>query len=271
MNEDENLAMENIDENVDVTTEEITEPVEQNDPSEQPEQIETPAKTYTEEEVNQIVGKRLARERAKLQKESDRKYGELETVLRAGTGMNDVAEMTKSMRTFYEKNGVQIPNTPTYSEKDIVVLAKAEAEEIIDSGFEEVVEEVDRLARKGVENMTPREKEVFRTLAHHRQEEERSRELTKIGVTEDVYNSKEFRDFSAKFNSATPVTEIYEIYNKMQPKKEVHTMGSMKSTAADKGTVKDFYTYEEAQKFTVQDFDKNPALYEAVKKSMTKW
>ena len=58
---------------------------------------------------------------------------------------------------------------------------------------------------------------------------------------------------------------------KTKPKKEIKPMGSMtSSTVADTG-VKDFYSFEEASKFTKADFDKNPALYKAVQESMTKW
>ena len=35
--------------------------------------------------------------------------------------------------------------------------------------------------------------------------------------------------------------------------------------------VKEFYTYDEAIKFTKADFDKNPELYKAVENSMSKW
>ena len=35
--------------------------------------------------------------------------------------------------------------------------------------------------------------------------------------------------------------------------------------------VKDFYTFEEASKFTIEDFNKNPKLYEAVERSSYKW
>jgi hypothetical protein len=164
-----------------------------------------------------------------------------------------------------------MPKEPTYSAKDIEVLAKAEAEDIIKSGFDEVVEEMERLAEKGVQKMTAREKAVFHTLAEYHQENQRGIELSKIGVTEDVYNSKAFKDFAAKFISGTSVTEIYEIYNKMQPKKEIKPMGSMTNKDnGDKG-VKDFYTRDEALQFTKKDFDKNPALYKAVTSSMTKW
>ena len=250
---------------------EVSENVEGTATEETVEQVEKPVKTYTDEEVDQIVGKKLARREAKIRKEYDRKYGQLESVLKAGTGKTDVEEMTNTFRDFYEKKGIQMPTEPTYSARDIEILAGAEADEIIGYGFEDVVEEVDRLASLGIENMSAKEKAVFKRLAEYRQSTEKGRELAKIGVTEDVYNSKEFKDFASKFSSNTSVKEIYEIYNKMQPRKEVHTMGSMKNNTSDNGTVKDFYTRDEALKFTKKDFDKNPALFKAVEQSMLRW
>ena len=243
---------------------EVTENVEQT--TEQ-----TPVKTYTQEEVDAMMGKRVARTEAKIRKEYDRKYGNLEEVLKAGTGKESVEELTETFTDFYTKKGIQLRKEPTYSERDTEVLARAEAKDIIDAGYEEVVDEVDRLMRIGVENMTAREKAVFKTLAEHRQSEERGRELSKIGVTKDVYTSKEFNDFASKFNPNTPIREIYDIYPKTQPKKEIQTMGSMKSNGAPDTGVKDFYTVEEARQFSKADYDKNPALFAAVKKSMTKW
>ena len=243
---------------------EVTENVEQT--TEQ-----TPVKTYTQEEVDAMMGKRVARTEAKIRKEYDRKYGNLEEVLKAGTGKESVEELTETFTDFYTKKGIQLRKEPTYSERDTEVLARAEAKDIIDAGYEEVVDEVDRLMRIGVENMTAREKAVFKTLAEHRQSEERGRELSQIGVTKDVYTSKEFNDFASKFNPNTPIREIYDIYAKTQPKKEIQTMGSMKSNGAPDTGVKDFYTVEEARQFSKADYDKNPALFAAVKKSMTKW
>lgn len=258
MENNENLVL-NGTENVEgATTEETVE------------QVEVPVKTYTEEEVNQIVGKKIARERAKIQKENSRKYGRLESVLRAGTGQESVEAMTDTFEKFYRGKGIDIPTEPTYSSRDMDILAKAEADEIISSGFEEVVEEADRLNDIGVENMTAREKALFVKLTDHIKNTETGRELSKIGVTEDVYGSAEFKSFASKFDSKTPITEIYEIYNKTQPRKEIKPMGSMKQTTVDKG-VKDFYSFEEANKFTREDFNKNPHLYEAVVKSMQKW
>lgn len=228
-------------------------------------------KTYTQEEVDAIVGKRLARKEAKIRKEYDRTYGDLVETLKAGTGKKDVNELNDTFTKFYESKGIKINKKPDYSDKDIEVLAQAEADEIIRAGYDEVVEETDRLTELGVKNMTAREKAVFRVLAEHRQNAERATELAKIGVTEDEYNSPEFRDFRAKFNPKTPIADVYDIYNKTKPKKEFKTMGSMKNSTSDDGTVKDFYTRDEALRFTKADFDKNPALYKAVTESMLKW
>ena len=256
MNENENLVTEQVTENVETTTE------------------ETP-KTYTEAEFNakldEVLGKKLARREAKIRKEYDRKYGDLEEVLKAGTGKESVKEITDTFTEFYKGKGITIPEKPRYNDKDIDVLARAEAAEVIHMGFEDVVEEVDRLTELGVDNMSAREKAYFKVLAEHRQNTERQNELAKIGVTDEVYNSREFQDFAGKFNPKTPISEIYAIYNKTQPKKEIKPMGSMKNNETADTGVKDFYSYEEAKKFTKADFDKNPALYKAVRDSMTKW
>ena len=233
---------------------------------------ETPK--YTEAEFNakldEVLGKKLARREAKIRKEYDRKYGDLEEVLKAGTGKEDVTEITDTFRDFYTKKGVQFKQKPIYSDKDNETLAKADAEEIIRAGYEEVVEEVDRLAAIGVANMTPREKVLFKTLAEHRQSTERGNELAKMGVTEDVYNSQEFKDFAGKFSSSTSISDIYSIYAKTQPKKEIKTMGSMKNTAVE-SAVKEYYSPEEASKFSRAELDKNPALFNAIMQSMAKW
>ena len=250
-----------------VTEEEVAENVEQTTE-------ETP-KTYTEEEFNtkldEVLGKKIARKEAKIRKEYERKYGNLEEVLRAGTGKESVEEMTDTFAKFYESKGIKLREEPTYTDKDIEVLAQADAADVIHYGYDEVVEEVDRLAKLGLENMTAREKAYFKVLAEHRQKTERQNDLSKIGVTEEEYNSKEFQEFASMFNPTVPIAEIYKHYSKTKPKKEIKPMGSMKNTPSEDTGVKDFYSYEEAKQFTKADFDKNPALYEAVKKSMTQW
>ena len=232
------------------------------------------ARTEREAEFNakldEVLGKKIARKEAKIRKEYDRRYGRLEDVVKSGLGTESVDEATDKLEKFYESKGIKINKKPEYSVRDLETLARADADEIIRGGYEEVVEEVDRLTELGAARMNAREKALFKVLAEHRQNAEKSNELAKIGVTEDVYNSREFKDFQSKFNPNTPIKDIYDIYAKTQPKKQIQPMGSMKHSAVDK-TVKDFYSYEEAVKFTDKDFDANPALEEAVRASMAKW
>lgn len=252
-----------------LVTEQVTENVEQT--------TEESPKMYSEAEFNakldEVLGKKIARREAKIRKEYERKYGDLEDVLRAGTGKESVEEMTDTFQKFYASKGIKMPQKPNYSAKDIEILARAEAQDIIASGFEDAVEEADRLNALGAQNMTAKEKAIFKMLAEHIQSAEKSKELTKLGVTEDVYNSKEFKDFASKFNANTPIKDVYDIYAKTQPKKEHKTMGSMKNSESGDNGVKDFYTRDEALRFTKKDFDKNPALFKAVERSMQsgKW
>ncbi len=243
------------------------------------ENVETPTeetpKTYTEDEFNakldESLGKKIARNTAKIRKEYERKYGELEQVLKAGTGKQSVEEITESFREFYKGQGVNFQKNAEFNAKDIEILANADAQEIIRAGDDEVADELERLSKLGTDKMTARDKAVFKVLAEHRKGAERRKELSDLGVPAEVYNSKEFKDFAELYKESTPISVIWDNYNKTLPKKEFKTMGSMKNNTADDNAVKDFYSYEEASKFTKKDFDKNPALYEAVKKSMPKW
>ncbi len=253
MNENENLVPEQGAENVEQTTE------------------QTPSvKTYTEDEVNAIVGKKKSILEAKLRKEYDRRYGDLESVLKAGMGKEDMGEITEDLRKFYDSKGVKIEKKPEYSAKDIETLARAEADEIIRMGDEEAAEEFERLESLGA-NMTKRDQVTFKILAEHLQNAQTKRELNSIGVTEDVYNSADFKEFQKMFDPKTPIKKVYETYAKTLPKKEIQTMGSMKTTESKDNGIKDYYSPDEARKFTRKELDENPALWNAVLNSMQKW
>jgi hypothetical protein len=266
MLEEENLVTE-VTENVEETTEQTT-GIEQ---VAEPTITEPVEETFTKTQVDEMIAKKIARREAKIRKDYEKKYGKLENVLRAGTGKEDLEEITTTFADFYTNKGIDIPKEPTYSDRDVEILARAEADDIISNGFDEVVEEVDRLAEIGVANMTPREKATFQRLAEYRQNEEARKELAKIGVGDKVLQDTEFVEFSSKLNPSLSIKEKYELYSQIKPKPEVKPMGSMKNNTNNDSGVKDFYTRDEALKFTKKDFDKNPALYKAVEQSMSKW
>lgn len=261
--ENENLVTEEVTENVEETTEETLEGAEQ---VAEPTITEPVEETFTKAQVDEMIAKKLARKEAKIRKDYDRKYEKLERVLRAGTGKEDLGEITDTFEDFYTKKGIDIPTEPTYSDRQLGFIAKGEADEIISAGYDEVVEEVDRLAEIGFDNMTPTEKATFQRLAEYRQTAERQKELAKIGLKEDFYESKDFKDFASKFNSNTPIKDIYDLYVKVQPKPKYEQVGSMKNTQVEK--VKDHYSAEDIARLTDEDLD-DPQIWEAVRRSMT--
>ena len=236
-------------------------------------------KLYTEadidklvdEKVNELLPRKLERAKSKMQREYMEKYGRTETVLKAGLGVENIEQATNKLADFYKSKGIAIPDQNTYSEADLAVLANAEANEIINSGYADLVEEVDRLANKGADNMTPREKLVFQKLAEERMKQESIKELAQIGVKPEALQDSEYIEFANKLNPSLSAKEKYELYLKIKPKPKVETVGSMKGTTSKDNGVKDFYTYEESLRFTKADFDKNPELFKAVERSMLKW
>ncbi len=256
--ENENPVIEEITENVEETTEELTDGA-----NVEEETIEVP-ETFTKEQVDEMIAKKLARKEAKIRKEYDRKYGNLENVLRAGTGEDDIDKITDAFTNFYEnKKGITIPKTPQYSDRDMEYLAERDANEIIEAGYDEIADELNRMTEIGFDNMSKSDKVIFLKLKQEADRITNERELKSIGISE---LPDDFKDFSDKLNPNLSVKEKYEMYTKLNPKKEVKPMGSMKS--GQMNTVKDYYTEDEIAKMSLDDLN-DPQVWEAVRKSMT--
>lgn len=265
------------------TVEEIDGGIELTDTA--PKEEEKEVKKYAEEDLEKIVNdrinamlpKKIEREKRKLEREYREellKYKEAESILSAGLGTKDIVESNKKMREFYKEQGVDIPayQKPTYSKEEEEILAKAEADKIIELGYDEMKEEANRLATIGYDNMSNREKSLFTNLTNRLETENKKIELAKLGVKEDLFSNDEFKNFASKFNKNTPIKEVYEMYAKIyQPKPKVEQIGSLKNNDNTSNEVKDYYSPEEASKFTRKDYDKNPKLLEAVEKSMPIW
>lgn len=231
-------------------------------------------KRYTQQDVDSIVGTKKARWEAKSKRENEKalaKHNELVEVLKAGTGKETIDDIITHLRGFYNQPAAPMAAHPSYSDRDIGILARAEAEDIIKAGADEVDEELERLTALGKDGMTAREQEVFRVLATHKQSETRTQELSALGIPKEVYESEAFLQFAGKFAAATPVREVYDLYQKTQNTETYVTPGSVKNTGAADDGVKDFYTPEEAAKFTVKDFNDNPKLWQRINESRVRW
>lgn len=277
--ETNNLAEEA--ENVEQTTEEMDEGIELTDTSEEVEKetIETeekeevkdePKKVYTEDEFNEKFDAKFKRREAKIRKEYEKKYSKLENILNAGLGTHSVEEATSKLNDYYTEQGIEIPETNfKYSDEDTKILAEKDADDIISLGYDEIKEEGERLASLG-KDMTQREKLTLERLTSKMKEIEELKELSAIGVSKEEVFTNDFKEYEKKLNPNLSLKEKWEMYLSTKPKKEIKKMESMKSGASNT-ELKDYYTYEEASKFTDSDYKKHPELYEIIERSMLKW
>lgn len=224
-----------------------------------------------QQEFSDMMKTRLDRQERNFQKELS-KYKDTENVLKSTLGASDIEEANKKLREYYENEGVKLPEVykPGLSSRELEVLAKADAQDFINEGYDSMLSEASRLAAKEYKNLNDRERIVFNTLVQEINNEKTRRELLELGAKEDILKDDSFIKFKSQFNSKTPIKDIYSLYSKMQPKPKVENPGSMKNQPTP-NDVKDYYTPEEASKFTRKDYDKNPKLLEAVERSMTKW
>lgn len=260
-NTDEQTVEENVNDNGEVIEGEDN--VETEETTEEP--IEEPKeKLYTKQEVDDIKIRTKRRIENKVRREYEKKYGRAETVLKAGLQKENFEEAVTELENYYTQEGVNIPKVQ-YSQRDTEILANAEANEIIESGYDDIVEEVDRLTSIGVENMSTSDRIIFQKLAEERKRIEEESDLSSIGISKDSLTD-EFKEFAKNLDPKMSMKEKYEFYLKYKPKKEVRKMGSMESGPTNK--VKEHYTAEEISRLTDEELD-NPKIWEAVRKSMT--
>lgn len=255
--------------------------VEKSENQEVTENQQANTKTYSEEEVESIKrqihednqkawDKRWGREKSKMEEEYS-KETELVNLLKKQTNAVNIDDLLKMS---YEQYGVERPINS--NPRDEEILGKADAQEILDlNDYQAIEEEANRLAE--ISNRNAREDAMFMELGKHltenKKKEARKRELESLGIPEkNLLEDEKFKAYMSKFRDETPLKDIYDNYKLTQPPKEQpFSEGSVRDNGTITNEVKDFYTYEEASKFTKKDFDKNPKLFQAVQKSMTRW
>ena len=212
--------------------------------------------------INEIIQSRVA----STKRSEEKKYRKLVNTIKAGmnTDTDDVDEITSMARKLYKDNGIDIPDEPIYSEEDENILAEADAQRIIDLGYDAIASETNNLST----SKSSRDRKVYDVLMKKKKELENLESLEKIGVSKEEYQGREFQDFAKKFNQDTPYTEIYEMYSKIN-KKEPSPIGSMKSVAKEED-VKEYYTPEEVDRLTDEQWE-DDRIYNAVMKSKEKW
>ena len=231
-----------------------------------------------EERANKLfeekVEDRLIRDRAKRDRDYQKKlskYMKLENIMKAGLGVDNLDDAINKSSEFYSEQGITIPEENFYSERDEQILAKADAKEIIDLGKDEMEAEANRIASIPESKRTVREKIMFDTICTELVDLRATEELKSKGYDVSIMANKDFDDFRKQFSVSTPITNIYEMYSKLNGTKaeQPKSPGSAKNSTTN-NEIKDYYTPDEVRAFTEEDLD-NPKLMKAIEKSMQSW
>lgn len=279
MEDEEMLETTNETENVETeTTEEIQEEVNTESPEteEQKPEVEEKVLNLTQTELNKMMEDRVRRERntakrneENIKRDYEEKLADIENIIKAGFGTDNLNDGLNRITELCKNKGIKIPERKnSYSQSDLEVLANHAADEIIADGYDAVDLELKKLANKGAERMTAREKLIFTKLNDTKKVLDSEKELASIGVKPEILHSKEFKDFADKFTgSKFSMKEVYEMYAKeSKPKPKAKPIGSMINN--NPGKEKDFISEAEYDKMTDKEIEENMDL---IRKSMRSW
>jgi len=280
-NETENIETQTIEENEEGIELTDTTEVEETQETESIEEKEEVKKTLREllkenpdyqDEFNGMIKTRLNKKDKEYQRELS-KYKDTENVLRSTLNVEDNEDVNEKLREYYENEGIKLPSRyePGLSEREVEALAKSDVEDIVSEGDDAIFNEAERLANIGYNNLNQREKVVFNSLAAMLTEKKERTELQSIGADEGILKDENFKLFKNQFNSNTPIKTIFELYQKASsPKENIKPMGSMKDNNTKNNAEKDYYSPEDVEKLTSEDWDK-PGVWDKVRASQRKW
>ncbi len=224
---------------------------------------------YQEELNEKIIKPRLDRKDREFQKEMS-KYKRTKDLLNASFDSDNLDYINESMEAYLKENGIEVPENKgnTLSEEEYEILGNAEANKIIELGEDEIIGELDRLKNYRYEDLSSKEKYIYKRLYEKLDENKKIAELEKEGIDLSILKDNNFNQFKNKFSNNTSLLEIVKMYNKFNDNtSEPAKIGSLKSNS-EKAS-KEYYTSKEIEALTMDDLDK-PGVFEAVRRSMTK-
>ena len=247
-----------------------------NDVEESKENDSVEEKTYTQEDIDRIVSQEKARLERKYRRDEENKLSkakQLESTLRSGLGLTEEDDVLSKVKDFYKEQGVNIPDSQVISDKDAEILGRADANDFInDYDDEEIEARANELAMKQKQGKTSaRENAEFFKLGEYLTEKLEEKDLEANGIDTSILKDKDFKKFASRFNRNIKMTEIYELYQKVNGKevKKPASTGSTKSTVPN-NQEKEYYTPEEVDKLTSKELD-NPSIWKRVRESMKRW
>lgn len=223
-------------------------------------QIEERANKMFEEKVEERL-KRDRQSRERRQEQEMAKYRQLENVIKTGLGVDTIDDAINKTSEFYREQGINIPEyKDVYSERRERNLAKLEAQEIIDLGYDDMKAEANRLS--SIKNRSPYEETMFMTLCEKLTDINNAQELQDKGIDTAILKDEEFKNFKDRFIN-TPITEIYDMYQKLNTKQPVVKPASAGSAKTETNNSSDTFTAEQINNMKPEEILKywnNPAF-----------
>lgn len=274
--EEENIVNNEVVEDI-TTPEEVVEVVEEapqdnEETKAQGEQGEPDIDKLVEEKANKLmeekIGKRLARERAKHERELS-KYKELGRIVESGLGVGSIDDAITQTKDFYTSQGIDISDPSKEWEEQ--VLGRADAEKIASYGYEEMEAEANRLSAIPKDKMTIREREMFNTLCLNLIDIQDEEELKAQGVDTGILHNEDFKNFRSQFNSKAKVSDIYKMYNKMTGnEKQIPASPGSAKTSTPVSQVADYISPDDYDKLTDEQLN-DPRIMAIIDKSRQSW
>lgn len=234
-------------------------------------------KTYTEDEfkkqlqaeLDKILPSKIERAKAKAKREYESRVNEAEGLLMASVGATTYEDARTKLTDLLSRKGVSVPQRaePQYSERELNLIANADADDVIADGYAEISSEIERLNGK---ELSARDKIYFDRLTKAKYQIDEEKELASIGISKADIDNDDYRDFAKNLDSRLSTKQKYELFEKYRPKAEKVNIGSLNATPSAGSVYKEYYTPEEASKLTREDL-KDPKIEEAVTRSMAKW
>ena len=217
--------------------------------------VEERANKLFEEKVEERLRRdRINRERKQSQELA--KYRQLENIIKAGVGVDNIDDAISKTSSFYKEQGINIPEyKEMHSEREEKILAKADAELIIDLGMQEMEAEANRIANIPQDKRSIREQTMFNTLCERIVEQKQVNELKEKGIKTEILEDKSFKEFKNKFAFNTPISDIYEMYSKLNAK-PVEKPASAGSAKNEVGKVTETFSAERINNMTPQELMK---------------
>lgn len=204
--------------------------------------------------IDHIVETRLKRERRNIEKDNKELY-EIEGILKAGLGVETRADMIAQLKEFYGDKVANQQYQASPNERDEKILAKADADEVIELGLNEMETEANRIASIPEAERSIREQTMFNTLCEAIIEQRQVNELKDKGIKTEILEDKDFKEFKNKFAFNTPISDIYEMYSKLNSK-PIEKPASAGSAKSESGKVGEVFSAERINSMTPQELMK---------------